>query len=160
MLMFIICQLLNIYDGYLGVHLSESPLSMLAQMFHSVLWLYFSTAYQTLLLRATHSFLYLTNVSVKHSYVYFHCSILLYTFVVFQVEHVWRLLSTLCTVKPHKPLVSLWFHCQWNHWNCAASIPTVSFSSVGISNIQRLVFFQMPNPRLTQSSTRSVCWRR
>ena len=73
---------------------------------------------------AFRSFLHLTNVSLKHRYVCFHCSILLYTFVVFHVEHMWRLQFTTCTVKLHKPLVSLWFHCQWNHQNCTASIPT------------------------------------
>ena len=52
-----------------------------------------------------------------------HLFSLLYTFVVLQVQCVWRLLSTACTVKPHKRLVSLWFHCQWNHRNCTASIP-------------------------------------
>ena len=36
---------------------------------------------------------------------------------------VW-LLSTAYTVKPCKPLVLLWFHCQWNHQNCTASILT------------------------------------
>ena len=46
------------------------------------------TAYQTLLLGSTRSFLHLTNVSLKHRYVCFHCSILLCSFVVFQVERV------------------------------------------------------------------------
>ena len=36
----------------------------------------------------------------------------------------WRLLSTACTAKPCKPFVSLWFHCQWNHRDCTASILT------------------------------------
>ena len=39
-------------------------------------------------LQSTQSFLRLTNVSLKHRDVYFHCSILLYTFVVFQVVRV------------------------------------------------------------------------
>ena len=92
--------------------------------FCSVLSLFCSTAYQALLLRSTLSFLHLVNVSLKYRYVYFHCSILLYIFVVFQVEDVWCLLSTTCTVKLRNPLVLLWFHCQWNHRNCMASIPT------------------------------------
>ena len=100
------------------------PLSTCMPMFRSVLSIYCSTTFQILLLRSTHSFLRLTNVfSLKYRYVCFHCSILLYTFVVFQVECVWCLLSTICTVKPHKPLVLLWFHCQWNHQSCMASIP-------------------------------------
>ena len=88
--------------------------------FRSVLSPYCSTACQTLSLGSTRSFLHLTNVLLKLKYVCFHCSIFLYTFVVFQVERVWHLLSTVCTCKP---LVSLWFHWQWNHQDCMASIP-------------------------------------
>ena len=98
------------------------PLSTHVLTFRSVPSLYFSIAYQTLLLRSTRSLLCLMNVSLKHKYICFHWSILLYTFAVFQVECVWRLLSTACTVKPCKPLVSLRFHCQWKHQNCTASI--------------------------------------
>ena len=46
------------------------------------------TAYQTLLLGSTRSFLRLTNVLLKHRYVCFHCSIFLYSFMDFQVERV------------------------------------------------------------------------
>ena len=74
------------------------------------------------LLGSTCSFLCLTNVSLYYRYVYFRSSILLCTFVVFQVECVWCLLSTTCTVKSRKPLLSLLFHCQWNHCNCMAPI--------------------------------------
>ena len=98
-------------------------LSMRVPMFRSVLSPYHSTAHQILLLGSTNNFLCLTNFLLKYRYVSFCCSILLYTFVVFQVEHVWRLLPTICTVKPHKPLVLLLFHCQWNHHDCTASIP-------------------------------------
>ena len=80
------------------------------------------TAYQTLSLGSTRSFLRLTNVSLKHRYVCFHCSILLFSSKLSACD-VW-LLSTACAVKPRKPSVSLWFHCQWNHRNCTASIPT------------------------------------
>ena len=72
---------------------------------------------------STHSLLCLTNVLLKYRYVCFHCSILLYTFVVLQFECVWCLLSTMCTVKPCKLLVLLLSHCQWNHHDCMVSIP-------------------------------------
>ena len=51
------------------------------------------------LLGSTRSFLHWTNISLKHKYVSFHCSILLYTFVVLQVEHLWCMLSIMYTVK-------------------------------------------------------------
>ena len=60
------------------------------------------TAYQPSLLRSTRSFLRLTNVSLKHKCVCFHCSILLYTFVVLQVEHLWCMLSIMYTVKARR----------------------------------------------------------
>ena len=33
------------------------------------------------------------------------------------------MLSSVCTVKPCKPLVLLLFHSMWNHCDCTASIP-------------------------------------
>ena len=120
-LIFAICWLLNIYGGYLWVHphwrrIVDTRVNVSLCPF---------TTYQTLSLGSTCSFLRLTNVSLKHRYVCFHCSILLYSFVVFQVERVWHLTAIyLVYCKPRKPSVSLWFHCQWNHQNCMASIPT------------------------------------
>ena len=111
---------------------AEDPLSMRIPTFCSVSSSYCSTPHQMPSLRSTRSFLHLTNISLKYRYICFHCSILLYTFVVFQVECVWRLLSIMCTVKPHKPLVSLLFYCQWNHCNCTAS--TQTHCSFNISN--------------------------
>ena len=122
-LIFAICWLLNIYGGYLGVHPRWKPIvDARTNVLLCPFTIYCST-YQILSLGSTHSFLRLTNVLLKHRYVCFHCSILLYTFVVFQVECMWRLLSTTCTVKPCKPLVSLLFLSQWNHRDCTASIP-------------------------------------
>ena len=97
------------------------PLSMCMQIFHSVLSSYCSTANQPLSLGSIGSFLYLTKSFIK---IQMHLLLLLRPsvyFLVFQVERLWHLLSTVSTVKP---LVSLLFHCQWNHCNCTASIPT------------------------------------
>ena len=84
MLIFAICWLLNICGGYLGLHPSWRPI---VDVRANVSLCPF-TAYQTLSLGSTRSFLRLTNVSLKHRYICFHCSVLLYTFVVFQVERV------------------------------------------------------------------------
>ena len=134
-----LCCLLNIHGGYLGVHPRWRPtvdahanvsLCPFTILLHCV----------SLLFGSTLGFLCITNVLLKHRYVCYHCSILLYTYVVFQVERVWRLLSTECTVNSRKPLVSLWFHCQWNHRDCMASIPThcpfnaIYSNSYGLTN--------------------------
>ena len=107
----------------LGVHPYWRPIVNAHANVCSVLSPYCSTTYQTLSLESTRSFLCLTNVSLKYRYICFRCSTLLYTFAVFQVEWVWHLLSTACTVKPRKLLPSLLFHCQWNHHDCMASVP-------------------------------------
>ena len=84
---------------------------------------YTAPTHQTLLLGSTCSFLRSTNVSLNtDTFVFTDPSF--WILAVFQVEHVWLLLSTACTAKPCKPLVLLWFHCQWNHQDCMVSIST------------------------------------
>ena len=124
MLIFAICWLLNIYGGCLmSASLLEAHWWRACQRFTLPFHYTALPHIKQLSVGSTHSFLRLTNVLLKYRYVFFHCYILLYTFVVLQVECMWRLLSTMYTVKPHKLLVSLWFHCQWNHQDCTVSIP-------------------------------------
>ena len=128
-LMFAICWLLNIYGGYLECIIAGGPLSTRMPMFHSVLSIYCSTTFQTLLLGSTHSFLRLTNVffikiQIRKSFVFTVPSfcILLWSSKLSACDVYY--IYTVYTVKPRKTLVSLWFHCQWNNWGCMASIPT------------------------------------
>ena len=125
MLIFAICWILKIYIWWLLMStflLEAQPLLTMCQLTNVLL-----CPFIILLLRISKAFtwvnLYLSPlnkcfIKIQISlFSLFHPS----TSVIFQVECVWCLLSTVCTVKPCKPLVSLLFHCQWNHHDCMVS---------------------------------------
>ena len=141
MLIFAICWLLNIYGGYIAVHPCWRPIVDACTNVSLCPFTILLHRISNTFAQSTRSFVRLTKVSLKHRYVCFHCSILLYSFVVFELECVWRLLSTVCTVKLRTPLVSLWFHCKWNHQDCMASILTHCLFNLLINeNINNLLY--------------------